>query len=107
MQNIFFLVLVAFIVWVIAAGNSVDPAPISVVAQTGSVPAPISTPTPILAPAPASTFINPTANFSCDGRQYCSQMNSREEALFFIRNCPNTKMDGDNDGRPCEGDSRF
>ncbi|UHQ56495.1 excalibur calcium-binding domain-containing protein [Microbulbifer sp. YPW16] len=45
--------------------------------------------------------------FKCDGRQHCSQMTSREEAVFFIRNCPNTKMDGDNDGIPCENDSRF
>lgn len=40
--------------------------------------------------------------FSCDGREHCSQMRSREEAEFFIKNCPNTKMDGDNDGEPCE-----
>ncbi|WOX06133.1 excalibur calcium-binding domain-containing protein [Microbulbifer pacificus] len=46
-------------------------------------------------------------HFKCDGRQHCSQMTSREEAVFFIRNCPNTKMDGDNDGVPCENDSRF
>ncbi|WP_234256825.1 excalibur calcium-binding domain-containing protein [Pectobacterium sp. IFB5596] len=45
--------------------------------------------------------------FVCDGRQYCSQMSSREEAYFFIQNCPDTKMDGDNDGIPCENDSRF
>jgi len=48
-----------------------------------------------------------TVNYKCDGRQHCSQMNSRDEAKFFIRNCPNTKMDGDNDGIPCENDSRF
>ena len=47
------------------------------------------------------------SRFKCDGRQYCSQMRSREEAVFFIRNCPNTKMDGDHDGIPCENDSRF
>ena len=41
-------------------------------------------------------------NFSCDGRQHCSQMGSYEEALYFLRNCPNTKMDGDGDGIPCE-----
>lgn len=40
--------------------------------------------------------------FRCDGRQHCSQMRSYEEAKFFIANCPNTKMDGDNDGEPCE-----
>lgn len=45
--------------------------------------------------------------FACDGRQHCSQMNSLEEAKFFIKNCPNTKMDGDNDGEPCENDSRL
>ena len=43
-----------------------------------------------------------TAKFSCDSRQHCSQMHSYEEALFFLRNCPNTKMDGDGDGIPCE-----
>jgi Excalibur calcium-binding domain len=41
-------------------------------------------------------------NFSCDGRTYCSQMTSCEEATYFIRNCPGTKMDGNNDGVPCE-----
>ncbi len=40
--------------------------------------------------------------FKCDGRQYCSQMRSCAEAKFFIRNCPNTKMDGNHDGVPCE-----
>jgi len=48
-----------------------------------------------------------TQNFTCDGRQYCTEMRSREEAVFFINNCPNTKMDGDGDGKPCENDTRF
>ncbi|MBE2190071.1 MAG: excalibur calcium-binding domain-containing protein [Candidatus Kapabacteria bacterium] len=47
------------------------------------------------------------SNFKCDGRVHCSQMTSRAEAEFFVRNCPNTKMDGDRDGVPCENDSRF
>ncbi|MEM5508779.1 cold shock domain-containing protein [Pseudoalteromonas sp. AS71] len=50
---------------------------------------------------------NNTQNFTCDGRQYCTEMRSREEAVFFINNCPNTKMDGDRDGNPCERDTRF
>jgi hypothetical protein len=50
-------------------------------------------------PAVASTNTSP---YRCDGRTHCSQMNSYEEALFFIRNCPNTQMDGDHDGQPCE-----
>jgi hypothetical protein len=41
-------------------------------------------------------------NFHCDGRTYCSQMNSCAEATFFIRNCPGVKMDGNRDGVPCE-----
>jgi len=48
-----------------------------------------------------------TQNFTCDGRQHCSQMTSKDEAIFFINNCPNTKMDGDKDGDPCERNSRF
>jgi cold shock CspA family protein len=43
-----------------------------------------------------------SANFRCDGRQHCSQMTSCDEATFFIENCPDTKMDGDHDGVPCE-----
>ncbi len=42
------------------------------------------------------------ANFACDGRAYCSQMTSCEEATFFLQNCPGVKMDGNNDGVPCE-----
>ena len=44
----------------------------------------------------------PTQNYRCDGRRYCSQMRSCEEAEFFLKNCPNTEMDGDGDGVPCE-----
>ncbi|BBB25570.1 excalibur calcium-binding domain-containing protein [Amphritea japonica] len=44
----------------------------------------------------------PQSNYRCDGRQHCSQMGSLAEAEFFLRNCPNTKMDGDHDGKPCE-----
>ncbi len=47
-------------------------------------------------------FVEPELEFECDGREHCSDMNSYEEALYFINNCPNTKMDGDNDGIPCE-----
>ena len=43
-----------------------------------------------------------TSRFKCDGRQHCSQMRSCEEAKFFLKHCPNTKMDGNGDGVPCE-----
>ena len=38
----------------------------------------------------------------CDGRTHCSQMTSCAEAKFFLKNCPGTQMDGNNDGVPCE-----
>jgi predicted negative regulator of RcsB-dependent stress response len=41
-------------------------------------------------------------NFNCDGRTRCRQMTSCAEATYFIQHCPNTKMDGDHDGVPCE-----
>jgi len=58
-------------------------------------------------PVEAPVYSQPTQNFRCDGRQHCSQMTSREEAEFFVRNCPDTMMDGDHDLNPCESDSRF
>ncbi|WP_185967950.1 excalibur calcium-binding domain-containing protein [Thalassotalea sp. PS06] len=58
-------------------------------------------------PRQAQRSIFDEPEFTCDGRQHCSQMRSYEEALFFIRHCPNTKMDGDHDGKPCENDSRW
>jgi Excalibur calcium-binding domain len=45
-------------------------------------------------PAPAA--------YTCDGRIYCSQMSSCQEATYFLRHCPGTKMDGNGDGIPCE-----
>lgn len=45
----------------------------------------------------------PVQTFRCEtGKTHCSHMRSCEEATFYINNCPNTKMDGDNDGVPCE-----
>lgn len=44
----------------------------------------------------------PEQHFRCDGRTHCSQMRSCKEAKFFLKNCPGVKMDGDNDGTPCE-----
>ena len=44
--------------------------------------------------------VNP--KFICDGRQYCSQMTSCEEAIYFLNHCDEPKMDGNHDGVPCE-----
>jgi Excalibur calcium-binding domain len=44
----------------------------------------------------------PAGQYKCDGRTRCSQMTSCAEATFFLKNCPGVKMDGNNDGVPCE-----
>jgi hypothetical protein len=56
---------------------------------------------------PARSTERPAASssgrgFKCDGREYCSQMTSCEEAKYFLKNCPGAKMDGNNNGVPCE-----
>ncbi|MDC7710524.1 cold shock domain-containing protein [Vogesella indigofera] len=51
---------------------------------------------------PAATPATATAGFRCDGRQHCSQMNSLQEAAYFLQHCQDTRMDGDGDGQPCE-----
>jgi len=43
-----------------------------------------------------------TASYRCAGKVYCSEMTSCDEAKFYQRSCPGTKMDGDGDGIPCE-----
>lgn len=49
-----------------------------------------------------STATASNSSFKCDGRTSCPQMTSCAEARFFIQSCPNTAMDGDRDGIPCE-----
>ncbi|HWU75087.1 MAG TPA: cold shock domain-containing protein [Rhodanobacter sp.] len=43
-----------------------------------------------------------TPLFSCDDRTRCSQMTSCAEATYFLDHCPNTMMDGNHDGIPCQ-----
>lgn len=50
----------------------------------------------------AQTEVQAAQSYRCDGRTHCSQMTSCAEADFFLRNCPNVRMDGNNDGVPCE-----
>ena len=49
-----------------------------------------------------TSTIRGSSGSRCAGRRYCSQMTSCQEAVFFLRHCPGVKMDGDNDGTPCE-----
>jgi hypothetical protein len=43
-----------------------------------------------------------TGNYSCGAKRYCTQMNSCEEAQYYYRQCGLSRLDGDNDGIPCE-----
>ncbi len=70
--------------------------------QTETIPPPPVFETKAVPISNSSTVETSTQNFKCDGRTHCSQMHSCEEATFFLRNCPNVKMDGNNDGIPCE-----
>lgn len=41
-------------------------------------------------------------SFSCGEKNYCSQMISCDEAIFYLQNCGLSKLDGNGDGVPCE-----
>jgi cold shock CspA family protein len=48
-------------------------------------------------------LVSPSSTqYSCQGKTYCSEMSSCEEAQFYQAHCSGTKMDGDGDGVPCE-----
>jgi len=38
----------------------------------------------------------------CGSKNYCKEMNSCKEAQYFFNTCNLTRLDGDNDGIPCE-----
>lgn len=52
---------------------------------------------------PMPMYETATPRFQCEaGKTHCSHMSSCAEATFYIQHCPNTQMDGDGDGIPCE-----
>lgn len=52
--------------------------------------------------APKIEKIEEKEKFRCEGKRHCGQMVSKEEAQFYLNNCPHDGMDGDNDGIACE-----
>ena len=88
MKNIVLLVIIAGIAWAgyakLRPGGSV-------------VRTEVATRTGAIEPAADTASV-----FRCDGRTRCPQMRSCAEATYFVQHCPNTKMDGNNDGVPCE-----
>ncbi len=45
---------------------------------------------------------NSGQNFTCGTKTKCSEMVSCEEAMFYLKECGITTIDGDGDGVPCE-----
>ncbi len=44
----------------------------------------------------------PAKSFTCGSKTYCREMTSCDEAIFYLRECGLTRLDGDSDGVPCE-----
>jgi hypothetical protein len=95
MRKIVLLLIVAALAW-----KGYEKYSLSV--RMAAAPMALTSDVPLeIAPAPKLQIEN-VASFACDGRTYCSQMRSCEEATYFLQHCPNVKMDGNNDGIPCE-----
>jgi len=52
--------------------------------------------------AGAAQPATPPRPLGCDGRSYCSEMKSCEDAKWLLQHCPDTELDYDGDGIPCE-----
>lgn len=53
----------------------------------------------------SSSQISPLSGqgeFACRGKTKCGQMNSCAEARYYLEVCGVRRLDGDNDGTPCE-----
>lgn len=67
---------------------------------SGNARAPIAA-LPTVRSSQLSSGTEPFAR-QCGVKRYCRQMASCEEAVFHLRNCGVSSMDGDGDGVPCE-----
>jgi hypothetical protein len=68
----------------------------------GAAEAAVTAPSPAAATPASPSATAAAAQFNCDGRTHCSQMHSCAEATYFLQHCPNTSMDGNHHGAPCE-----
>ena len=44
----------------------------------------------------------PKTNYVCGKKFYCKQMQSCEEATYYMNHCGLSRLDSDHDGSPCE-----
>lgn len=94
-KNIFALIIFAALAWY---GYGKYKATTDATARTASSPSEASQQVQLATSTPAAV----QSRFTCDGRTHCSAMTSCAEATYFIQHCPNTEMDGNKDGVPCE-----
>ena len=74
-----------------------------VLASTAASSAAGTSPLFPLAAAPTVAPMNVAQSWSCSPRKTCGRINSCEEAVWYHRNCSwGGRLDGDNDGVPCE-----
>ena len=70
--------------------------------KTPAAPAPIApvpaTPAPA---APTAPVVAPSAGWTCGSKTTCGQMQSCDEAQFYLTTCGVKRLDGDGDGVPC------
>ena len=95
MKRLLTFTVLAAIVWFGYTRSQAAHRPVASVAPSTQARAPAKPPQ-VQPPTPAA------GKFSCDGRTHCSQMRSCAEATYFIKHCPDTEMDGNYDGVPCE-----
>jgi hypothetical protein len=97
MKQLLLLIVVCLVAWQGYARYQHNQA-----ARAASIAAVADAPRPPAPASPNTAEVAPASLFKCDGRTRCTQMTSCAEATFFLKNCPGVKMDGDNDGIPCE-----
>jgi deoxyribonuclease-1 len=72
------------------------------VATMPAAPVPIApvpaTPAPA---APTAPVVAPSAGWTCGSKTTCGQMQSCDEAQFYLTTCGVKRLDGDGDGVPC------
>ena len=52
-------------------------------------------------PLPLLPRGNGAIRFVCGPKRYCREMSSCEEAMFYLKECGLTRLDGNGDGIPC------
>lgn len=57
---------------------------------------------PVYRPPPRSPAPARNSGYSCARRPYCTQISTCDEAYFYMNQCGLSRLDGDNDGVPCE-----